>query len=75
MLYKITPLSSSFMLASIVGFMISTKYVYQKSASFGFTFSLFFVLMFIASMISMTLAPIEAEHDIKVENFRKVKKS
>jgi ABC-type polysaccharide/polyol phosphate export permease len=73
MFYKVVPLSSGFMLTSIVGAIISAMYVYPKSASFGFAFFLFFVLMFIAALVSMTLAPIEAEFDVKKEKNRKIK--
>jgi len=61
------------MLASIIGFMISYKYIYPRSASFGFSFSMLFILMFIAALISMTLAPIEAELDVRKEKKRVVK--
>jgi len=49
-------LSAGFMLTSIVGFFISTFYVWKLSLSWGFTFSLFFVITFIASVVSMTKA-------------------
>ena len=48
------PLTSSFMLTSIVGFMVSVLYVMKLSASWGFTFALFFVIMFISSIVSMS---------------------
>jgi hypothetical protein len=48
------PLTSGFMLTSIIGFMVSTLFVMKLSVSWGFTFSLFFVVMFIASVISMS---------------------
>ncbi|MCK5282702.1 MAG: hypothetical protein KAK00_04805 [Nanoarchaeota archaeon] len=73
MFYKVVPLSSSFMLTSIVGAIISILYVYPRSAPFGFTFFLFFTIMFISSLISMTLAPLDAEFDIKKEKNRKIK--
>ena len=44
----------------MVGFLISAVYVFDASARWGFTFALFFVLMFIASLISMTYGPDEA---------------
>ena len=52
------PLSASFMVTAILGFFISVYWVYPQSEKFGFTFSLVFVLMFIASLISMTKAPV-----------------
>ena len=51
---SVVPLSSGFMLTSSIGFIISIFYVYPASKHWGFTFVLFFVLMFVASLISMT---------------------
>jgi hypothetical protein len=50
-------LSAGFMLTSIIGFFISIFFVMKISDTWGFTFCLFFVLMFISSVISMTKAP------------------
>ena len=47
------------MVTSIVGFLISAFYILPSSKTWGFTFVLFFTLMFIASLISMTYAPSE----------------
>jgi len=54
--YRVAPLSGAFMLTSMLGFLITTVYiVYEKiSLPIGFSFDLIFVLMFIASIISMT---------------------
>lgn len=60
---RIVPLSGGFMITSIVGFIISAMYLYPNSEKLGispgwaFTFMLFFVVMFISSMISMTYGP------------------
>ncbi len=75
MFYRIVPLSAGFMLTSILGAIISAVYIYPESPSFGFTFFLFFTLMFIASMISLSLAPLDAEFDVKKEPKRKVVKN
>jgi len=56
---KVAPLKGSFMLTSILGFIISAIYIYDINAKFGFAFSLVFFLMFVASLISMTYAPVE----------------
>lgn len=61
----IAPLSGTFMAASIIGFFIAVFY-YEAIAnaigeSFSFTFLLFFIMTFIASIISMTYGPSEAE--------------
>lgn len=55
--FNIAPLSSGYMLTSIVGFLVSAFYVLPNSKTWGFTFVLFFTLMFVASLISMTYAP------------------
>ena len=56
---KIAPLPGSFMLASMLGFAISLIWVWPSSKGFGFAFMVVFVAMFIASMISLTKAPVE----------------
>ncbi len=60
---KVAPLPSSFLLISILGFIISAMYVYKVDRSFGFAFMFLFAVMFIASMISMANAPVEAQID------------
>lgn len=54
---KIAPLSGGFMLTSVVGFAAAYFFIYDISASWGMTFMIFFVIMFVASIISMTHAP------------------
>ncbi|MGV8171745.1 MAG: hypothetical protein ACP5OA_03575 [Candidatus Woesearchaeota archaeon] len=49
-------LSAGFMLTSIVGLILSVYFVWNISLSWGFTFTLFFAMMFVASIISMTKA-------------------
>ena len=60
MLQNVAPLKGGFMITSMVGFLISSIYVYDASPRWGFTFALFFTLMFVASLISMTYGPDEA---------------
>ena len=62
---NVTPLSSSFMLTSMVGFLVSSFFVYGLSKTWGFTLGLFFALMFIAAMVSMTYAPVDFDHGKK----------
>ena len=59
---KIVPLSSGFMLTSILGIIISIFYIFQRYPKWGFTFVLFFILTFIASLISMTYAPAQPDY-------------
>jgi len=54
--FQAYPLNSAFMGISILGFIFSSIYLLDRSPSWGFTLCLFFVLMFIASMISMSQA-------------------
>ncbi|MBI5398279.1 hypothetical protein HZB03_02335 [Candidatus Woesearchaeota archaeon] len=60
---KVAPLKSSFMLISMLGFMISVVYTAfgKLSETWGFTFGFVFALMFVASFISMTHAPIDQQ--------------
>lgn len=61
MLPRVAPLNNAFAAVSILGIMISVFYISSFSSTWGFTFSLFFILMFIASMISMTYSPVLPE--------------
>ncbi len=63
---RVVPLSSGFMLTSILGAIISGIYVYPQYPRWGFTFLLFFTLMLVASFVSMTYAPLEAESSLQV---------
>jgi hypothetical protein len=56
MVFKAAPLNSSFMLVGIIGFIISSLYIYGKNPAWGFTFSLLFLLMIIAALVSMAKA-------------------
>jgi len=64
---KVYPLSGTFMITAIFGFLISAYYIYNLSEAWGFTFCLFFVLMFIASMISITHASVPEHISVKPE--------
>lgn len=52
------PLKGSFMVTAMLGFLISAYYVYPQSFNLGITFMIIFTAMFIASLISMTKAPV-----------------
>ncbi|MEE9525317.1 MAG: hypothetical protein V3V78_01795 [Candidatus Woesearchaeota archaeon] len=56
---KVAPLPGSFMMASIIGFLVSAYLI--TDISWKFTMLLFFAVMFIASFISMTQAPVIEE--------------
>jgi MFS family permease len=59
---KYAPLSSGFMLISILGFLVSVWLVMDWSQSWGFTFAVFFGIMFISAFVSMTKAEPIPEH-------------
>ncbi|MFA6073314.1 MAG: hypothetical protein WC758_04335 [Candidatus Woesearchaeota archaeon] len=59
---RYAPLSSGFMVTSIIGFLVSIWMIMDWSPTWGFTLTLFFAMMFIASMISMTKAEPIPEH-------------
>lgn len=67
------PLSAGFMLTSILGFMISIWFVMDLSKTWGFTFTFFFIIMFLASLISMTKANPRTDHldQLSIHKFEK----
>lgn len=71
MKFNFAPLKGSFVIISIVGFIISAVWIYRRSPAWGFAFCLVFVMMFIASMISMTYAPVGEELQVDEKRKRK----
>lgn len=68
----IAPLPASFMLAAIIGFLVSATIVGPISRSWGLAFSIIFVLMFVASLVSMSYAPSPGGmRDIRIEGKRR----
>lgn len=59
---KYYPLSSSFMLVAIVGSIITWIYFDYFGPTWGFTLAMFFVIMFLSGMITMTRAPPTEDH-------------
>ena len=57
----VAPLSQSFFLMSIIGFLISVMFLSKYSPSWAMVLGLVSAVMFFASMISMTKAPVEEE--------------
>ncbi|MBD3354777.1 hypothetical protein GF361_02220 [Candidatus Woesearchaeota archaeon] len=53
---RVAPLPTSFMIVSIVGFLVSAYLI--TDISWKFTMLLFFAVMFIASFISMNKGPV-----------------
>jgi hypothetical protein len=63
---KVAPLSKGFLLVAIIGFFFSYFMIFNKiSKTWGFTFMLFCIILFIASFISMTYA--DADTLIKLD--------
>jgi len=50
---QVAPLKTSFLVISMIGFLISSLYIPKFSLTWAFSFGLVFILMFVASMISM----------------------
>lgn len=72
-MWKVAPLKSSFMLASMLGFMISIIYTsYGRiGPDWGFALGFLFALMFVASVISMTQAPIDMQLEMAPDLIKK----
>ncbi len=70
-LTEVAPLPASFMVTSIVGYIISVLLVYPRWQSWGFAFALVFIMMFIASVISMTYS--EVKDPLMIHNKKKVR--
>jgi|TARA_B100002003_G_C14063993_1_gene512107 uncharacterized protein (DUF58 family) len=73
MKYNVAPLSSSFMLTAILGFLISVIWVYPQSNPYGVAFALVFALMFIASIISTTYGDPNLELKLDAPKIKKKK--
>ncbi|MBN1645998.1 hypothetical protein JW868_03075 [Candidatus Woesearchaeota archaeon] len=57
--YSVAPLNNTFTVTVILGFLISIFWIApQWSEAWGAAFAIVFLMMFIASMISMTRAPV-----------------
>ncbi len=57
--YHVVPLKSSFMLISIFGILITVYLLYPLNPKLGIASLLTFVLMMVASLVSMAEAPIK----------------
>ena len=58
---KVAPLSGGFMAIAILGFIFSA-FMIDNIPTWAFTLMIFFAIMFVASIISMTYAPITDDH-------------
>jgi multisubunit Na+/H+ antiporter MnhE subunit len=64
MAYKIAPLHGSFMVAAIIGFLITAFLIMPNHRDWGITLAIFFAVMFIAALISMTKSPVMLKKEI-----------
>ncbi len=72
--FKFAPLPGSFMITAIIGFLTSVVLIYPNSITWGFAFATVFVLMFAASLISMTHAPVGPELQIDERRKQRIKR-
>ena len=70
--FQFAPLNSAFMATSMLGAVISIMYVYPNSFDWGVAFTLIFVIMFIASLVSMSTT--DPDTFISMERKEKKKK-
>lgn len=73
---KSAPLPHEWMLVSIIGFLISTMEIYPElSHTWGLTFALFFAIMFVASVVSMSNTGLSEEEMVELAvHHRKVRR-
>jgi len=73
-MFKVAPLSSTFMLGSMAGFILSAFFLtHPIFKSWAWAFMIAFITMFIASLVSMSQTPIGDEE--LLENLAIHKKS
>jgi len=69
----LAPLSGGFFAASIIGLVISVIYFEKLGVTWGTTFFLFFIIMFIASFRSMHSGPAALELQLDHQNVAETK--
>lgn len=69
---KFAPLNGAFMATSMLGILISVMYVYPQSADFGVASIIVFGIMFVSSIVSMTVS--NPDDFIELEERTKPKK-
>jgi hypothetical protein len=73
MAFKAAPLPHEWMIASIIGFFVALLQIYPYvSKKWGTAFMLFFILLFISSMVSMSSATTDDEHlDVLAAHYKR----
>ena len=69
--FKFAPLSGAYMATSMLGILISLLYVSKESSDWGIAFTFVFGIMFVASMVSMTVA--DADEFVELEKKKRKK--
>ncbi|MCM2325837.1 MAG: hypothetical protein NDI94_05210 [Candidatus Woesearchaeota archaeon] len=72
--FKFAPLNGAFMASSMLGILISLMYVYPKSFDWGITFAFIFVMMFVAAVISMSVADPDDFVELETRHRKKQKR-
>ena len=72
--YKIAPLSGTFMLTSMIGVLLSLFLMRRISLTWGFAFLLVFIVMFVASLMSIRYANADALYYVDEKTFHKDQK-
>jgi hypothetical protein len=72
MAFKAAPLPHEWMIASIIGFFVSLLMIWDINMKWGAAFMLFFALMFIASIVSMSNASTDqADLDVLAVHYKR----
>ncbi len=71
---KFAPLNGAFMATSMLGILISIMYVYPQSVDFGVASIVVFGIMFISSVISMTVSNPDDFVELEEKRLNKQKK-
>jgi hypothetical protein len=67
-MYNVAPLPASFAVASILGLFVSSMWISKFSANWAFAFSIVFLILLVASLISMSYA--EPENQLRAKPIR-----
>ncbi len=72
----VAPLPHEWMIISIIGFFVSWLQVFPYwSEKWGMAFMVFFIVMFLATVVSMTHATVDEEHLIELAIHEKRKRA
>jgi uncharacterized membrane protein len=72
---NVAPLSGSLMMVSILGFLVSIMWLWKLSMNWAFSIGFLSIIIFIATMISVTNAPVEEELSLDEQPKKIVRKT